>query len=250
MPNILCNIVFFHFCANTYILAPFDEFGNLRSMNSSSAIQYLKKFSTKKRIRSVPVETCKRRNKNSKIQGVSSSSQKMRLKENSLVINQQQTGNGYITSKLLSASPNSKLFSVNQNLFNTNDANLLSLTNCKISSPLKSNNLYDVCNTASEPNEIALNDSDNECCFEDEQMGGVSIALSHGSILFECARHEVHATSGLKYPDRKSPARVSLVFYQHRSMNYAYHGKYQSKAKLKTSKQCANDMNYFDDFEL
>ncbi|XP_044268777.1 DNA N6-methyl adenine demethylase isoform X2 [Tribolium madens] len=66
--------------------------------------------------------------------------------------------------------------------------------------------------------------SENSECFTDASVGGVAIALEHGSVLLECARHEVHATTALKKPNRKNPTRISLVFYQHRNLNKTRHG--------------------------
>jgi len=67
-------------------------------------------------------------------------------------------------------------------------------------------------------------DTDNTNSFLDSDVGGVAIALSHGAVMFEVAKREVHATTALKRPNRRSPARLALVFYQHRRMNRPNHG--------------------------
>ena len=59
----------------------------------------------------------------------------------------------------------------------------------------------------------------------------MAIALTHGSISFEVAKLELHATTGLRNQNRHEPTRISFVFYQHKTLNSENNGKAEYKIK-------------------
>ena len=54
-----------------------------------------------------------------------------------------------------------------------------------------------------------------------------SVALSHGSLCLEVSKEEMHATTALKFPNKRNLSRIGLVFYQHKQLNFKNHGLYE-----------------------